>query len=963
MKISKKLKRFLSITLAFVMLLGTNMNVMQANTKQVNVFFQGNHPAAQVCRVNMEGTDGTYFGSIGEMVTVGNQVGSAFSGVNVKNADVNVTFKGWMLCYPVYKLDNNGNPEIDSNNGMKVVQSWELINDTVYTTAEALAYTVPLDYGYDEMAFMAQWEVGASQPSQNPTNIVTLQLNEGKITLFNSEATEHYSANLEVDKTIAYSLGKNPNFVGTVADPVYWTTNRAFVGWKAYKFETKTDLYGNPSIVRVEVPNTGILTTAELMNYIVPDYQIEFEAQWAGNDEDYYTNVMIDGYGQEITVEEEEWIGPGQTQKVERKYLGIGDYFRQTGDGMRWQMDNLGKVYFKAEPVKEGATLEGWLEYRIIEYSDHSEMKLVSDKLYSTTDMLNRPIPADKTQYVAKWSDIPYDEYPGFEQNAGSEEEKVNIIFSGNMPTAEICFVNLDGTDRGYYPSVGTMFAFGSTISSEISGIKVRNSDEGAIFKGWMLCEPIYKVDSNGDVVLDQYNQPVVDRLVPINNVVYTNSDVLNCTVPSGYDMLVFNAQWEFSNSDGSGSGSGSQNSWGNLFMYAGGGNFDYKFIRDNDEVIEQKGMGLFVYNIDDNKTFKQCMDEKHDGLTAVYKECSTLKGWTLYTCDDVEYLYVPAGQDPAIGDPDLTMLYLFESDGQDCWVLLTNAVKADGLQTTDVIYNLSDGKEYFAMPAWDDAHTPGNTTIENTVDPTASQDGSYEKVDYCKVCNKELSRIKETLKMTTQPVVLTGALAGKTGRVETKSALTEIPETISEKYNTVDAIQDEMIKKTEESNKNFANNKDVKTKLLDVELKVQKEDGTWEVVDPDNFPAEGITFLITYEELGISNPGEYDFVITHMITHGAKAGEVEVLSYTREAAGLRVKTTSLSPIMVSSVGKEETPWYSWFYTTPEGTTAATAGSAVVTSPKTGDNSALMYLMMLAATGVVITFAARKKAR
>lgn len=790
----------------------------------VGVEFWSNYPGAQVLLTKI-GDQALVGENVGTSFTVGSTIGSQISQFSVTNPN-NATLIGWNVYELVYapNTDPNTRPSISSQTQIATLNS----------TDDVMAYVVPASA--EAIAFEAKWDASSTPvtpPSQGPTTSVKFILQDGTITLFSDGPMTDYITSLVAGKTVKESLAQNANFIenkgGTVTDPEYWTTTRAFEGWKVYTHKMTTDENGNSVVERVQVENTGLLSTADMMNFKVPEYQIEFEAQWAGNDEDYYTDVMIDGHGQEITVEEEEWIGPGQTQKVERKYFGIGDYFRQTGDGMRWQMDNLGKVYFKAEPVKEGATLEGWLEYRIIEYSDHSEMKLVSDKLYSTTDMLNRPIPADKTQYVAKWSDIPYDEYPGFGQNAGSD--------------------------------------------------------------------------------------------------------------------------------------SGSQNSWGNLFMYAGGGNFDYKFIRDNDEVIEQKGMGLFVYNIDDNKTFKQCMDEKHDGLTAVYKECSTLKGWTLYTCDDVEYLYVPAGQDPAIGDPDLTMLYLFESDGQDCWVLLTNAVKADGLQTTDVIYNLSDGKEYFAMPAWDDAHTPGNTTIENTVDPTASQDGSYEKVDYCKVCNKELSRIKETLKMTTQPVVLTGALAGKTGRVETKSALTEIPETISEKYNTVDAIQDEMIKKTEESNKNFANNKDVKTKLLDVELKVQKEDGTWEVVDPDNFPAEGITFLITYEELGISNPGEYDFVITHMITHGAKAGEVEVLSYTREAAGLRVKTTSLSPIMVSSVGKEETPWYSWFYTTPEGTTAATAGSAVVTSPKTGDNSALMYLMMLAATGVVITFAARKKAR
>lgn len=40
-------------------------------------------------------------------------------------------------------------------------------------------------------------------------------------------------------------------------------------------------------------------------------------------------------------------------------------------------------------------------------------------------------------------------------------------------------------------------------------------------------------------------------------------------------------------------------------------------------------------------------------------------------------------------------------------------------------------------------------------------------------------------------------------------------------------------------------------------------------------------------------------FVITHMITSGEHAGEIEVLNYQAEADGLRVHFTSMSPVCV----------------------------------------------------------------
>ncbi|MBQ2710447.1 MAG: S8 family serine peptidase [Clostridia bacterium] len=45
--------------------------------------------------------------------------------------------------------------------------------------------------------------------------------------------------------------------------------------------------------------------------------------------------------------------------------------------------------------------------------------------------------------------------------------------------------------------------------------------------------------------------------------------------------------------------------------------------------------------------------------------------------------------------------------------------------------------------------HTEGEIVVENNVVPTCTEDGSYDIVIYCAVCNAELSRIKETIPAT----------------------------------------------------------------------------------------------------------------------------------------------------------------------------------------------------------------------
>lgn len=84
---------------------------------------------------------------------------------------------------------------------------------------------------------------------------------------------------------------------------------------------------------------------------------------------------------------------------------------------------------------------------------------------------------------------------------------------------------------------------------------------------------------------------------------------------------------------------------------------------------------------------------------------------------------------------------------------------------------------------------------------------------------------------------------------------------------------------------------------LMDVSLKIRNADDEWIPVDPNDFPEDGVEVLLPYPE---GTDSSYTFVITHIITSGEHAGEIEVLNYQAVADGLRVLFTSMSPVCIA---------------------------------------------------------------
>lgn len=141
--------------------------------------------------------------------------------------------------------------------------------------------------------------------------------------------------------------------------------------------------------------------------------------------------------------------------------------------------------------------------------------------------------------------------------------------------------------------------------------------------------------------------------------------------------------------------------------------------------------------------------------------------------------------------------------------------------------------------------------------------------------------------------------------QVKVDGGLKEVPQEIADKYPTVEAVEKEMAKSALAANEDFKEDL-VKTVVLDVKLQVKNAEGKWEDVTYENFPEEGIETLLPYPEG--TDKEHFEFVISHMISAGSRAGEVEILKGVPEEKGIRVKFTSMSPVTIMYQKKTADP-------------------------------------------------------
>ena len=304
----------------------------------------------------------------------------------------NAEFEGWLEFEAVKSTEHPG-------------YDYALISDTIYTTEEMMNKAIP---EYD-VVYFAKWK-HIPIASYFKTQSVQFLANGGTMDVI----SYGQASSGQEEWWLGCYEGNSVTMSGvTISDPVYWTTDRAFEGWHVGKMVEKQNDDGGTRIEFEQLPGTGLLTTAEALAYQIPGHTTVFQAQWKGNDSDYYSQVYINGYEREITVEYLNWENNQPVWK-EEKWSVIGDYLKENGQSFGSQTADW--LRFKAEPTKEGAVLEGWAEFYVIEKTDpsgsvHEEYELVSNKIYTTKEMLEKAIPEYDVAYVAKWSDIPLELY------------------------------------------------------------------------------------------------------------------------------------------------------------------------------------------------------------------------------------------------------------------------------------------------------------------------------------------------------------------------------------------------------------------------------------------------------------------------------------------------------------------------------------------------------------------------
>ncbi len=178
---------------------------------------------------------------------------------------------------------------------------------------------------------------------------------------------------------------------------------------------------------------------------------------------------------------------------------------------------------------------------------------------------------------------------------------------------------------------------------------------------------------------------------------------------------------------------------------------------------------------------------------------------------------------------------------------------------------------------------------------------------------------------------------------------LVSVPETVAQQYPTVDAIYQALVQAAQASNTSLKQNDG--SVLLDVTLQVRGDDGTLTTVAPENFPAEGVEVLLPYPQ---GTNRSCTFVITHMITSGKRAGQIETLKGTKTKDGILVRFTSMSPVCIT---------YQVHTSTGTDRTAAVDTAVGVSSPRTADSSrvALWSAACVCSAALLLSITVKKK--
>jgi len=366
----------------------------------------------------------------------------------------------------------------------------------------------------------------------------------------------------------------------------------------------------------------------------------------------------------------------------------------------------------------------------------------------------------------------------------------------------------------------------------------------------------------------------------PVSDTIYTTNEVLN-VVPSPEDSITYYVKWDaydlsfydFSAAEDIPAVWFLGNFGSVKAVMAQGGDSD-----------EMEGPYIDLSVNADTSIAKVLVQEQITLNLAAEYERHTFTGWTMYEFDEFDNAAVPVGQTYT---PDKGVVALY-----------VGAVGEDD-DTADVYVLLSEGK-YTAKTDLTTEQAFDTTIKTNTLFVAQWQENVVTEVTLPGSSDKHVIEIAPEVK---------------------------VPQNAGEKNNTPEKVKKNLAEAIVTSE---TINSEAEVVFMEIELKVQKQDGSWEKVDAQNFPPQGLEVVIPYPE-GV-DPEDYSFTVAHMLADG----EIEILKAKKTDDGLVVKVKSLSPFAVAFAEN------------------------VVENPDTGDISLLpMTTMLVSALGAAVTF--RKK--
>ena len=503
------------------------------------------------------------------------------------------------------------------------------------------------------------------------------------------------------------------------------------------------------------------------------------------------------------------------------------------------------------DPVLEGDVFEGWMKYQVEpdrtgKYVSRTRLS-ADDEFYTTEEILNQPVDNFEVEYYAKWASLPVSEYDRELEGIPSSEEaqRINVsIGVSGIGDAVFCYGTL---------ADGTEFTLDYQTWLEGECEVDKTIKEAMEIR--TMSDPVIEGDSSGFLGwlisipgADQDGNPV-DIAGPMST-----EDMLDYIIPAENPLnpdepfnLNIEAVWE----DGA---------WGaaESIFFAVSGNGGKLIVHDD---ISQSDITTDCYygEFRSSGPVRNAVPFK---IASVEKTGAVLSGWTVYEADAIIFDEREASVGLNFGDPDMEiLLYDTYTNGSgvemNVYISLLFGKVIDRYMSTEELYDLGgNGKSYYAVANW----TTGTT---------------------------------QTMKVNNQDA-----------RLEIANDITAVDRSLRDKFSSAEAIKDALLDAAKTVT-GFVADK-MKTVYMDITLKIKNADGIWETVTAENFPKEGVSVLLPYPE-GTDKDG-YFFTVSHMITSGAKAGEVEILDAVEEDDGLRVVFTSLSPVAITYQEEAEEP-------------------------------------------------------